>query len=118
MATDADMGQVPIQLAVGPYTYDVGFDSEASYDYDYLGVTLNRSRRIKLDPRQSATELPRTLLHEALHALGCTYEIDEWRRHKVNDKGDVTDKIDMMASALLTFIRANPATVAWLQQSR
>lgn len=118
MASENAIESTPKELQIGPYCWRVDFDGEASYDYDYLGVALYRSKRIKLDPRQSDTELPQTLLHEAIHALGRAYEITEWDRHKTDDKGNVTDKIDLMASALLQFLRANPAVVAWLQESR
>jgi hypothetical protein len=118
VATESAIASVPKELRCGPYTYQVSFDSEASYDYTYLGVCLYRSRRLKLDPRQSDTELPQTLLHEALHAIGNAYEIKEWDRHTTNDKHEITDKIDLMASALLQFIRVNPDFVAWIQRAR
>ena len=117
MATEKAIGNVPTEFWCGPYRYRVGFDSEASYDYSFLGVALYRSRQIKLDPRQADTELPQTLLHEIIHALGNAYEISEWDRHKTNDKQEVTDKIDLMASALLQFIRRNPNLIQWLQEN-
>jgi hypothetical protein len=115
LATESATAAVPNELFVGPYRYGVSFDGEASYDYSYLGVCLQCSRRIKLDPRQADTELPQTLLHEALHALGQVYEIPAWGRHATDAEGRVTDKIDLMATALLAFLRGNPALVAWLQ---
>ncbi len=116
MTEDAER-KTPKEFRVGPFRYEVSFDGEASYDYNYMGVCLYRSRRIKLDPRQSDTELPQTLLHEAIHAIGNAFEIPAWDRHQTNDKGEVTDKIDLMASALLQFIRENPKVVAWLQKA-
>lgn len=110
--------QCPREVIVGPYRYGVEFDGQASYDHSFLGVCLNRSRRLKLDPRQSDTELPMTFLHEVLHALGSAYEIKEWARHTFNDKEECTDKIDLMASALLQFIRTNPDVVRWLQKTK
>ena len=118
MATERAQANTPKELIVGPYRYEVSFDGEASYDYHYLGVCLFSSKRLKLDPRQSDTELPVTLLHEAIHALGGAYEIQEWDRHKTDNDGKITDKIDLMASALLTFIRQNPAVVKWLQEQK
>lgn len=118
MATSNAMEQVPRKAIVGPYTYDISFDQEASYDYSYLGVCLYRTRRLKLDPQQSDTELPQTFLHEILHALGNAYEIVEWDRHKTDSDGKVTDKIDLMASALLQFLRNNPDIVTWLQNQK
>ncbi|RJQ27034.1 hypothetical protein C4577_01810 [Candidatus Parcubacteria bacterium] len=118
MATEKAIAETPKEFVCGPYRYTIDFDGEASYDYSYLGVCLNRSRRIKLDPRQSDTELPQTLLHEAIHALGGAYEIKEWRGHTTDAAGNVTDKIDLMASALLQFIRVNPKLVEWLSKTR
>jgi hypothetical protein len=118
MATEKVIEAIPKSLVAGPYTYQISFDGEASYDYSYYGVCLYMSKRLKLDPRQADTELPQTLLHEALHALGHAYQIEEWDRHKTNDQGKVTDKIDLMASALLTFIRQNPKVIQWLQEQR
>src|SRR6185312_16384419 len=115
MATESAIAAVPRKILAGPFHYSVGFDSEAAYDYDYLGVCLIRSKRLKLEPRQADTELPQTLLHEVLHALGHAYEIPEWRGHKTDSDGRVTDKIDLMASALLTFIRQKPEVIKWLQ---
>ena len=117
MATQAAIEQTPRSVIAGPYRYSVSFDGEAAYDYSFFGVCLYMSKRLKLDPRQADTELPQTLMHEVLHALGNAYEIKEWDRHTTDkDTGHVNDKIDLMASALLQFIRANPDVVAWLQQ--
>lgn len=118
MATERAITSVPQELIVGPYRYAISFDGEAAYDYHYLGVCLNRSRRLKLDPRQADTELPQTLLHEAIHALGNAYEIPEWSQHKTDADGRITDKIDLMTSALLTFIRQNPELIRWLQEQK
>ncbi len=115
MSTKRAEDATPECLYIGPYEYTVSFDGEASYDHDYLGVCLNRSRRIKLDPRQSDTELPQTLLHETLHAIGSVYGIDEWSRHKTDSDGKLTDKIDLMASSLLVFLRENKEVVEWLR---
>lgn len=116
MATQTAQDAAPKEIVVGPYRYRIEFDRDASYDYHYLGVCLYRSRRLKLDPQQADTELPQTLLHEILHALGDAYGIEELDRHKTDSDGKVTDKIDLMASALLTFIRNNPAVVKWMQE--
>jgi hypothetical protein len=118
MATESAIQAVPAELTVGPYRYSVSFDGEAAYDYSFWGVCLFRSKRIKLDPRQADTELPQTLLHEVIHALGGAYEITEWDRHKTDSDQKITDKIDLMASALLRFIRDNPAVVKWLQEQK
>lgn len=114
--TEEGESKTPKEFRVGPFRYEVSFDGEAAYDYSYLGVCLYRSRRIKLDPRQSDREVQQTFLHEAIHAIGNAFEIREWDRHKTDDKGEVTDKIDLMASALLQFIRDNPKVIAWLQK--
>lgn len=114
MATPSALAAVPKTIQVGPYQYTVELDGTAAYDYSYLGVCLYRSKRINLDPLQADTELPQTLIHEVLHAIGQAYEIDEWGRHKTDDHGKVIDKIDLMASGLLQWLRANPAVVAWL----
>lgn len=118
MATKQALDLVPKEVVCGPYRYQIDFDDEASYDYSFLGVCLNKSRRIKLDSKQSDTELPATVLHEILHAVGCAFEIKEWSHHKTNDKGELIDQIDLMATALLQLIRSNPELVSWLQNQR
>ena len=118
MATERAQANTPKDFTAGPYRYEISFDGEASYDYQYLGVCLTRSKRLKLDPRQADTELPQTLLHEIIHALGHAYEIIEWDRHKTDNEWRVIDKIDLMTSALLTFMRQNPAVVKWLQEQK
>lgn len=119
MTSQVFEASIPTEVFVGPYRYEVGLDGEAAYDYSYLGVTLYRSRRIKLDPRQSDTETPQTFLHETLHALGDAFEIKDWDRHTTDPTTHaVTDKIDLMASALLQFMRANPSVIQWLVESR
>lgn len=117
MASEKALKSVPQSFKAGPYRYGVGFDGEAAYDYDYFGVCLYRSRRVKLDPRQADTELAQTMIHEVLHALGNAYEITEWDRHKTDSDGRVIDKIDLMGKALLTFIRENPELIEWLQKT-
>ena len=117
MATSTAITNTPTSVQIGPFSYAVEFDGETSYDYDYLGVCLNRSRRFKLDPRQSDTEIPQTLLHEILHALGCAYEVPEWRSHKTDGDGRITDKIDLMATALIQLLRDNKSLVQWLQNT-
>ena len=106
--------EIPNAIVVGPYRYQISFDEDAAYDYGYFGTALNRSRRIKLDPRQSDTELPQTILHEVLHCLGSVYEIPVWESHTKDDHGK--DKIDLMATALLQWLRANQEVVDWLQR--
>lgn len=118
MATKQAIENTPKEVIAGPYRYGVSFDEEMAYDYKYLGVCLSASKRLKLDPRQADTELPQTLLHEVLHALGLAYEIPDWCGHKTDNDGKITDKIDLMASALLTFIRQNPGLIRWLQEQR
>ncbi len=118
MATESAIAAAPSSVIVGPYTCTVNFDPEASYDYSFMGVWLSVSKRIKLCPRQSDTELPQTLLHEVLHALGQVYEIPEWSRHKTDEHQHVMDKIDLMATALLRWMRDNPDVVKWMQEQR
>ena len=117
MASESELNKVPESVYVGPYRYDVTTDRQAAYDYGHLGVCLYRSRRISLDPLQSSTELPQTLLHEILHALGNAYGIDEWSKHKQDSDGKITDKIDLMASAILVFLRSNLPVVRYLQET-
>ena len=116
MATDSQLEQVPAELRIGSYRWAVSSDAENSYDYDYFGVTLVRSKRIKISPQQSDTDLRQTVLHEALHALGVAYEIKEWTRHTVDEDDKVTDKIELMAMSLIQFMRENPNVIKWLQE--
>lgn len=115
MATPEALEAVPKAVVCGPYTYAVTFDEQAAYDYQYAGCCLFGSKRLDVNPKQADTALPQTLLHEILHALGNAYEIEAWSKHTLNDKQEVTDKIDLMATALLQFLRSNPEVVSWLQ---
>lgn len=117
MATEIAINNTPKVVVCGPYRYEVLYDGENAYEYGYSGVTLFRTKRIKLDSKQADTEIPQTLLHEILHALGGVYGIEEWSRHKhdQDDVDKVIDKIDLMSSALLQFIRTNPDLICWLQ---
>jgi hypothetical protein len=108
--------EVPQQTVIGPFRYEICFDAEASFEDDFFGQAVFRARRIKLDPRQSKTEMPQTVLHEVLHCLGEAYEIPAWERHTYDSDRKATDKIDLMATALLRWIRDNPKVVEWMQK--
>jgi hypothetical protein len=117
VATEQELTKLPKHVKVGVYNYKVEPDDAAAYDYGYLGCCLNRSRRITLDPRQSDTEIRQTLLHEILHAIGSAFEIPEVERHTTaGADSKVTDKIDLLASGLLMFLRDNPGVVEWLRE--
>jgi len=118
MATEEAKAAVPRAIQLGPGRWTVEFDGQTSYDWNFNGVTLFRSHRIQLSPDQSDTGLPRCLLHEILHALGFTWEIEAWQRHIHDDNGKPTDKIDLAATALLQFMRDNPEVIRWMQESR
>lgn len=119
MATEKAMADVPKSVWCGPYEYGVEFSTSHTYCYDCVGCCAYREHKIYLAPVASDTALPQTLMHEVLHALGEAYEINEWRNHSqdkdVNNKP--MDKIDMMAKALLQFIRENPKVVEWLAKT-
>jgi hypothetical protein len=118
MATEGTIQATPTDVQVGPYRYGIGYDGESANDFCYHGICLFQSRRLKLDPGQADTEIPQTLLHEILHAIGDAYEIDDWRKHKFDPDGKTIDKIDLMASGLLQFLRSNPEIVRFLTESR
>ena len=118
MASEQAIQLMPKEVTCGPYCWTVSFDADECHHYDYLGVAHFRTARIKLEPRLSDTQLPQTLMHEILHALGHVYEIKEWSDHTKNDKGEHTDKIDLMATAILQFIRANPSVIEWMCKQR
>ncbi len=117
MSSEITRTNTPTHLFIGPYKYTVVYDAEAAFEYGFSGSTLFRSKRILLDPMQSDTEIPQTLLHEALHGLGSAYEIKEWVKHNVDDDGKSIDKIDLMASALIQWMRQNRETIEWLMDS-
>ena len=116
MASESAIRATPTATQVGPYRYTISFDGEGAYDYGYNGVTLYRTRRMRLDPMVPDTALPQTMMHEVLHALGNAYEIRDWDRHTFDSNQNATDKIDLMATALLQWLRANPRTVEWLMR--
>jgi hypothetical protein len=118
MATEEGRASDPREIQLGPGRWTVNFDGQASYDWGFQGITLFRSHRIQMGPDQSDTDLPRCLLHEILHALGFTWEIAAWQQHTHDDNGKYTDKIDLMATALLQFMRDNPEVIRWMQEKR
>ena len=87
-----------------------------AYEFGFWGFTINKSKTINIDDRQSDTELPQTFLHEILHAIGGSYEIASFGVHTVED-GKPTDDLDRIASALLMWIRDNPDAIEYLQSS-
>lgn len=114
MADPSMMDLVPKQVTVGPYIYSVTFDQQAAYENAYHGTCVYRARRIILDPMQANTEVRQTFLHEVLHGLGDAYGIKEWGNHTFDADGRPIDKIDLMATALIMFLRANRSIVPWL----
>lgn len=104
----------PDSVKVGPYIYKIELDTEDNYDYNFWGRTSFQRATIDLASHMPSTHIPHTLLHEILHALGNTYEIKYWEQHEKDDKGNHIDKIDMMATALLQFLRDNPEAVYYL----
>ena len=117
MASEKEIEATPKTVRAGVYQYEIGYDGQQSYDFGYMGVCLNRSRRIMLDPRQPDSQIRQTLMHEILHAVGDSFEIPAVGTHTTDSTThQVNDKIDLLASALLMFLRDNPAVVAWLQR--
>lgn len=102
--------QIPKTALVGPFQYRIEPDCEVCYAYDKMAMHFSRNRKIGLNPNQPNAELPQSVLHEILHALGSVYEIPQWAEH--NKKR--TDKIDLMATALLKFMQDNPSLINWL----
>ena len=94
-------------------------DDDGAYDGNYYGVWYGKSKRLGVDPRQADTELPQTVLHELLHAIGTAYEIEDLQRHRIDqDTGRVLDKTDLLTGALLRLLRDNPELVDWLVNTR
>ena len=116
MASQTALQRIPTKTKIGPYSWIIEQDTQMSYDFGFWGFTLNKSKTIKIDDRQSDTELPQTFLHEVLHAIGASYEINAFGPHTV-EEGKPVDDLDRIASALLMLIRDNPEAVKYLQSS-
>jgi hypothetical protein len=114
MATPDALASIPAVVQIGPYAYAVSAEGDYTYEHNVMGTVLHRSCRIVLDPLQANTELPQTLLHEILHALGTVLEIPGWEKHTKDEKGEDTDQINLMATVLLMWLRANPDVVRWM----
>lgn len=120
MLSEEFQDNTPKTLNAGPFKYDIVFDPDEMYESDYNGVTAYRSRKIKLNPQVSETQLVVTLMHEALHAIGEAADIDYWENHKYEDRGGSRvsiDKIDLMARTLVQFLRENKDFVIWVTYS-
>jgi hypothetical protein len=117
VATTYELDQLPRTMHVGPFEYSIAVDAEAAFEQSFLGKTTHRTRRIQLDPRQAGTELPQTLVHEALHAIGATFDIPMITSHSTDANDKATDKIDLLATALLVFLRANRDVVEYLMRA-
>ena len=119
MASQTALQRIPTKTKIGPYNWTIEQDTQMAYDFGFWGFTLNKSKTIKIDDRQSDTELPQTFLHEDLHAIGSSYEISSFGSHTVDKDNNslVTDDLDRIASALLMWIRDNPEAVKYLQSS-
>ena len=116
MASKAALQRMPTKTKIGPYNWDIQEDTQMAYEFGFWGYTVNKSKTIKIDDRQSDTELPQTFLHEILHAIGLSYEITSFGVHTV-EEGNPTDDLDRIASALLMWIRDNPESVKYLQSA-
>tara|TARA_R110002020_G_scaffold289490_1_gene504961 strand:- start:2122 stop:2475 length:354 start_codon:yes stop_codon:yes gene_type:complete len=116
MASKAALQRMPTKTKIGPYNWNIQEDTQMAYEFGFWGYTVNKSKTIKIDDRQSDTELPQTFLHEILHAIGLSYEISSFGSHTV-EEGNPTDDLDRIASALLMWIRDNPEAVKYLQSA-
>lgn len=106
--------ELPNTLKVGVFEYKIEIDGQEAWEWNHAGRTHYRGRRITLSDRIPPTDQPQILLHEILHALGEAYEIPYWVEHEEKD-GKYTDKIDMMAKALLALLRDNPELPEYLK---
>lgn len=107
---------IPTSAKIGPFTYRVDVNGQEAWEWNHNGRVFYRTRRISLNDLQPETEFPATLLHEILHALGEAYEIRYWVDHEKAAKlPEGGDQIDLMAKALLLFLRENTEIVDWLR---
>lgn len=107
MATREAIAKAPLSVDVGSFTYSISFNAEEAFEWSRFGTCHHQTRRIMLSPMQADTEIPHTLLHEILHAIGCVYEIG-WLRDHWDDEKPHKDKTDLLTTALLEVWRRNP----------
>ena len=106
---------IPPEIVVGPYKYSLEFDGQEAWEWNHSARTYYRSRRISFDDKLSPTEIPQTFMHEVLHTIGEAFEIKYWVNHdKAREFPEGGDQIDLMATGLLMFLRANKEVVEWL----
>lgn len=106
---------IPRTVKIGPYQYKIEIDGETAWDWGHNARTYYRSNRISFNDRISETGTPQVLMHEVLHCLAGAYDIGYWLDHdSAKEFPKDGDKIDLMATALLTFIRDNPEVVKYL----
>lgn len=101
---------VPSEIRVGPYTYEVKYDTNMVDIASAIGFCGCDSGEILLDPGQSHSRMRTTVLHEAMHAL--------W---DLTCRGEVADKVEEklianLAPALLDLLQRNEDLVFYLLQ--
>lgn len=107
------VAELPAQLKVGPYRFDVSVDAAAILDETYashqahVGHTDMRKLKIVLDPALPGDQLRETLLHEVLHAVVRTVGLGV-------DEDAEEQFIRAVSPTLLQTLQDNPAFTIYL----
>lgn len=97
--------KLPAAIEVGPLTYTVS----EKRDDELFGLTDKFALTIMIEQRQADSQKRVTLLHEVLHAVVFTVDLD------LDYEPEVLEPIvTRMAAQLLDVLRVNPDVVAYL----
>lgn len=109
------MAPTPSAVKIGPLTYTIQHNHDAVVDYskkageDVYGCCQNRILNIVVDTGYPIQRERSTLLHEIIHAIHCTYDLEEQ-----NLKDNVEHYTAVFSKALLSVLQDNPMLVSYL----
>lgn len=112
------MTEMPKRLRVGPLVYSVQHSHEATMAFskvageDIYGACQNRICNIIIDEGFPLDREQKTLLHEAVHALQCVYDLSD------DLKAGDEHYIRVFSAALLDTLRRNPELVRYLMEEK
>jgi hypothetical protein len=102
--------ELPEQVQIGSYVFDVKLDSGLSRS-NLLGETHTSDQKILVHPMQHPMMLKETVLHELLHACFGVSSLT----HSFSDD-DEERVVAILSPWVLMMMRDNPQLLAWLTE--
>ncbi len=119
----------PDSIQIGPHEWTVLWDKNAivresrSSGQDKLGQTEEVNMTIMIDPDRPATALRDTFVHEMLHAIHWTVNVDALLNTAMRNGPDDANVAHLeesltglMCTIMLDTLRRNPDVVKWLME--